>query len=592
MIKIGIVDSGVNIKHNAFKDYNVKGYSLSFNEEGNLVRNESFQDNIGHGTAVYYLILKHSPVVEITNIKIYDEEVEINQSDFEDILEYISGNENFDILHFSMGIVNCGSTKRMQELVNRIHEKGTIIVSAFDNDGAISFPAALDNVIGVDSDSDIKTLNDFKYVENSIVNIIGKARLQKVAWVNPEYNMVLGNSFTSCYVTGAIATKLTESRSFNLQDICTSTISFLPIQGNSLPFKIKKAAVFPFNKEIHSLVRYEDLLDFEIIGYYAPRISGQVGSKVSKYIQDMNSEKVIENFADIKWEEIDTIIVGHLDKISSLSKKDYKKDILDAAIKHKVNIYSFDVFDNYCTLEEQKQLNIFTPRITKDNVPNTFGKLYKTNKPILSIVGTSSSQGKFTLQLYLRKKFLESGYKVGQIGTEHSCLLFGFDHSFPCGYNSTVKLNIFDTYVMMNELIRDLSEKDVEIIITGSQSGLLCYNDNTVNMFPTYHQIVFEAIQSDAIIVCVNPYDDLKYVERIVKTAEGLSPGKVVGFVCFPIDRDIDWRGDFGKTGRISEEKENNLKKIYNDYFNRDLYILDRHSDLDALYEKCLEFFS
>ncbi|MFA6662199.1 MAG: hypothetical protein WCS56_04120, partial [Bacilli bacterium] len=71
-----------------------------------------------------------------------------------------------------------------------------------------------------------KSLNDFKYVENSIVNIIGKARLQKVAWVNPEYNMVLGNSFTSCYVTGAIATKLTESRSFNLQDICTSTISF------------------------------------------------------------------------------------------------------------------------------------------------------------------------------------------------------------------------------------------------------------------------------------------------------------------------------------------------------------------------------
>ena len=145
---------------------------------------------------------------------------------------------------------------------------------------------------------------------------------------------------------------------------------------------------------------------------------------------------------------------------------------------------------------------------------------------------------------------------------------------------------------MMNDLIRDLSEKDVEIIITGSQSGLLCYNDNTVNMFPTYHQIVFEAIQSDAIIVCVNPYDDLKYVERIVKTAEGLSPGKVVGFVCFPIDRDIDWRGDFGKKVRISDEKENNLKIIYRDYFNKDLYILDRHKDLDALYEKCLEFFS
>jgi len=592
MIKIGIVDSGVNLKHKAFKDYQVKGYSLYFNEEKNLIRDDNFQDNIGHGTAVYYLILKNSPKVDITNIKIYDEETEIDQNDFEDILEYISENENFNILHFSMGIVNCGSTKRMQKLINKIHEKGTIIVSAFDNEGAISYPAALENVIGVDSDPDIKTIHDFKYVENSIVNIIGKARLQRVAWVNPVYNIVLGNSFTSCYVTGAIATKLAESLSLDLKDICTSTFSFLPVEDNTLPFQIKKAAVFPFNKEIHSLVRYEDLIDFEILDYYAPRISGQVGTKVSKYVKGINNDKIIKNFADINWEEIDTIIVGHLDKISALTKKDYKKDILHAAKKHNVNIYSFDLFDHYCSLEEQRRQNIFTPRITNENVPNTFGKLYKTNKPILSVVGTSSSQGKFTLQLYLRKKFQESGYKLGQIGTEHSCLLFGFDHCFPCGYNSTVKLNIFNTYVMINEMIRDLSEKDVEIIITGSQSGLLCYNDNTVNMFPTFHQIVFEAIQSDAIIICVNPYDDLKYVERIVKTAEGLSPGKVVGFVCFPIDRDIDWRGEFGKKVRISEEKESNLKKIYKDYFNHDLHILDKGADLDALYEKCLNFFS
>jgi len=37
VIKIIVVDSGVNIKHNAFKDYHVKGYSLSFNKEENLV---------------------------------------------------------------------------------------------------------------------------------------------------------------------------------------------------------------------------------------------------------------------------------------------------------------------------------------------------------------------------------------------------------------------------------------------------------------------------------------------------------------------------------------------------------------------------
>ena len=38
-----------------------------------------------------------------------------------------------------------------------------------------------------------------------------------------------------------------------------------------------------------------------------------------------------------------------------------------------------------------------------------------TNKPTVCVVGTSSSQGKFTLQLKIREKLLGIGYKVGQI---------------------------------------------------------------------------------------------------------------------------------------------------------------------------------
>ena len=44
---------------------------------------------------------------------------------------------------------------------------------------------------------------------------------------------------------------------------------------------------------------------------------------------------------------------------------------------------------------------------------------------MLAIVGTSPSQGKYNLQLALRRRFLNDGYEIGQIGTEPTAQLFG-----------------------------------------------------------------------------------------------------------------------------------------------------------------------
>jgi len=46
-----------------------------------------------------------------------------------------------------------------------------------------------------------------------------------------------------------------------------------------------------------------------------------------------------------------------------------------------------------------------------------FGKLYKNDIPILGIFGTRSKQGKWSLQMELRKRLLADGYVVGLLGT-------------------------------------------------------------------------------------------------------------------------------------------------------------------------------
>lgn len=49
----------------------------------------------------------------------------------------------------------------------------------------------------------------------------------------------------------------------------------------NLPFSIKKAVLFPFNKEMHSLLRFSSDINFEIVGVYDSKYSANVGATTS-----------------------------------------------------------------------------------------------------------------------------------------------------------------------------------------------------------------------------------------------------------------------------------------------------------------------
>ena len=74
----------------------------------------------------------------------------------------------------------------------------------------------------------------------------------------------------------------------------------------------------------------------------------------------------------------------------------------------------------------------------------------------------------FSLQLLLRKKFLEEGYEVGQISSEPSGGLFGMDYCFPFGYS--VKTDIVRKKMVeyINLLMHNM-DSDKELIIVGCQ---------------------------------------------------------------------------------------------------------------------------
>ena len=81
------------------------------------------------------------------------------------------------------------------------------------------------------------------------------------------------------------------------------------------------------------------------------------------------------------------------------------------------------------------------------------------------------------MQLILRRRLLQLGYTVGQIGTEHHSALFGMDLTFPMGYASNVLLPLQHYVPYLDYKLRQLShQKRPDLILVGSQSGTIPYD--------------------------------------------------------------------------------------------------------------------
>lgn len=364
-----------------------------------------------------------------------------------------------------MGVNIVDDVNQLQIVCEHLSARGVIIVCAFDNAGSISYPAAFENVIGVTSDFNCYSIDDFTYYEDNVVNIGAKGGLQRLAWHDPPYIFLSGNSFACAHVTVQVANFMNEGAN-TLYDILNKfkeksiiIYSNCDIVDNKKPlFDINKAVLFPFNKEMHSLIQFKNLLSFDIIDVYDSKYSFNIGATTDHIMKRNVDSYKIKSINSIDWAAFDTIILGHLDKLSSLiNKNKYIQEILDAVIEHDKQIFAFD--NLYQTTDYTK---LYCPVITKKDLPpKRDGKLFRISKPVVGIYGTSSVQGKFTLQLELRKRFLDNGYVVGQIGTEPQAQLFGMDYAFPMGYNSSVYLDNHEMIQYLNNSINELCKKTV-----------------------------------------------------------------------------------------------------------------------------------
>lgn len=174
--------------------------------------------------------------------------------------------------------------------------------------------------------------------------------------------------------------------------------------------------------------------------------------------------------------------------------------------------------------------------------------------------------------------------------TEWEAKIFGMDITFPIGYNCMIRLSDTDMLLAVNQMLQEISSKDVDIIITGSQAGLIPVDWSNTKYITNRHQVYFQGISPDIIVLCINPYDNINFIKKTIHVAEGMSNGKVIGIVCYPLDVDSSWRGAYGSKIHISDIKITMLKKRIYEEFGINMYLLDRLEELDSLLQSIIDY--
>lgn len=266
-----------------------------------------------------------------------------------------------------------------------------------------------------------------------------------------------------------------------------------------------RTMIYPFDIEAVPLIRHSNLIqNYDIEKIVSPKgwaLSGkdascEDGGQVIGMTVDDDFNKELEN--------CDTVFFNDFNRKMDFNKFIYPK-IIKAAERSKNIICTMNIEDqirdtvlNICK-ENNKFFKYFTNKCGSVE-SYEIEELFQINTPVVFVVGMIERTHKFEIQLSLREKLIEMGYKVAQIGTRHYCELMGF-HSFPkFMYSKAVtesqKVILFNHYVKSIEI-----EEEPDIIVIGVPGGTMPFNYKLTNRFGILAYEVSQAITPDAVVL-------------------------------------------------------------------------------------------
>ena len=608
MVTITIIDSGVS---KLYREKFLKGHIVSLQSyemiNGKIIKEDGADDNIGHGTMVCSAINLINKNVDFNIIKIFDSEYWGDELLLLEVLKEIYySDRKTDIIHISSGIQMPEHKEEMEEILWKLRKKGIIIVSAFSNNQILSYPASYESVIGVMFDTNILSTDEWIYVENSPVNIIATGNPKNLIDMNGKLAKVAGTSFTAAFITGHIAKMLETTNYDNIyNELKMNSYKYYTVPDiihKQIDFDINKIVIFPFNKENQSIVRNNYMLGSQLVSVLDVKYSPYIGRdafqlfSINDYNIDnehqlSNKKCIIENIMDFDWStDFDTFVLGHielLNKAYNISLYDY---IYSKCISFYKNLYSYDPIPDIIRKRfTDKGLKVYYPHLCDDNSKiNHCGLLYEIASPVVGVFGTSTKQGKWSLQLKIREILSERGYKTGHLGTEPQSLLFKNTEICAIGFGSDLPISQLSVISTFNNIMHNL-DHDTDILLFGTQSCVIPYAFGGLKTIPTFTHELICACEPQASILCINEWDDPDYIKRCINYLESFSGNKVIALSFFFKDYQEKWdsSGMHVNLMKYDFSKIENLKKI----FDLPIYNMSYKNEIEMLCDDIINYF-
>jgi subtilisin family serine protease len=148
-LKIAVIDSGVNVRHP----------HICAPTRGVLIGSEaeeesSWDDPVGHGTAVTAAIQEKAPGAEYFALKLFGATLRATSERLMAAIEWTIENR-MDVVNLSLGSSNFAYRDRLQQLVERAASGGILLVAARSANGQPVLPGVLAGVIAVEVDWDL-----------------------------------------------------------------------------------------------------------------------------------------------------------------------------------------------------------------------------------------------------------------------------------------------------------------------------------------------------------------------------------------------------------------------------------------------------
>ncbi|PYG84364.1 peptide maturation system protein (TIGR04066 family) [Ruminiclostridium sufflavum DSM 19573] len=276
--------------------------------------------------------------------------------------------------------------------------------------------------------------------------------------------------------------------------------------------------VYPYNRKFTPFLRYGSLRkDFRELRLAAPSGWGMAGKDASRADDGYYIGLSVASDFQSELKGCDTVIFCDYSLPLDFEKHIYTK--IEQSMHEKKNIICM------LKLEKETERKIRTicayegieficygdepdTNYLEEYKPEADLKIKTINTPVIFVLGVGESTNKFDLQLALRDYYLESGYRVSQVGTRKYCEYAGF-HSFP-GFMLDNSISEADKVFCFNNFIKRIEESEnPDIFIIGVPGGIIPINDILFQDFGMLAYQVSCAVRPDVCILSLyyNQYD-------------------------------------------------------------------------------------